>query len=351
MRRLTLLLLAAGLAACGSAQAENGSSSNAAAVELRLGYYPNLTHAPAIAGLAEGFFTEHLGRGVHLTTQVFNAGPAEVEAIAGGALDAAYIGPNPAINAFVKSRGAAVRIVSGAASGGAGLVVRQGSGISDAASLRGKRLASPQLGNTQDVALRSYLAAHGIHVTSQGSGDATITEADNATILQLFASGQIDGAWVPEPWLSRLVDDQHGTLLVDESSLWPGGRFPTTELLVTTEFLSAHPDAVAGLVAANVESVDWINANPEKAQQVVNAALKQLTHKSLGEAVISDAWKRLDFSYDPVAEALSAEAAGAHSVGLLGAVDLHGIVDLRLLNAQLRASGRETVSSGGDGPQ
>jgi len=349
MRRLALILLAGALAACGSAQAQDGSGGGK--VDLRLGYYPTITHAPAIAGLAQGFFARSLGGNVHLTTQVFNAGPAEVEAIFGGALDAGYIGPNPAINAFVKSRGAAVRIVSGAASGGAGLVVRQGSGISDAASLRGKRLASPQLGNTQDVALRSYLAAHGIHVTTQGSGDATITEADNATILQLFASGQIDGAWVPEPYLSRLVDDEHGTLLVDESSLWPGGRFPTTELLVATSFLTAHPDVVANLVAANLESIDWINANPAQAQQVVNAGLKQLTGKALSTAVVADAWKRLEFSDDPVAAALAREAGNAHGVGLLGAVDLHGIVDLRLLNQHLRAAGRPTVSSAGYGPQ
>jgi NitT/TauT family transport system substrate-binding protein len=349
MRRIvSALLVAAGLAACGSAQADQGSSGP---VQLRLGYYPNITHAAAIVGLQRGLFASSLGSGVAVTTQVFNAGPAEVEAIFGGALDAGYVGPNPAINAFVKSHGALVRIVAGAASGGAGLVVRRGSGITSAADLRGKKLAAPQLGNTQDVALRAYLAAQGIHTTAQGGGDASITDADNATIVQLFQSGQIDGAWVPEPYLSRLVDDAGGTLLVDESTLWPGGRFPTTELIVATSFLNAHPDVVGKLVSANLDSIDWINAHPAQAQQVVNDALARLTQKRLSDTVVADAWRRLTFAADPLAGALAAEAAHAHDAGLVAAANLHGIIDLRLLNQQLRARGRPTVSSGGYGPQ
>ena len=347
---LATLLLAGGLAACGgAAQADQGSAG--AVVQLRLGYYPNITHAAAIVGLHQGFLAQSLGSGVKLTTQVFNAGPAEVEAFFGGALDAGYVGPNPAINAFVKSHGALVRIVAGAASGGAGLVVRKDSGITKPADLRGKRLASPQLGNTQDVALRAYLAANGIHTTAQGGGDASITETDNATILQLFKSGQIDGAWVPEPWLSRLVDDAGGTLLVDESTLWPDGKFPTTELVVATSFLTRHPDVVANLVAANLTAIDWINANAAAAQQVVNDALAQLTGKALSSAVIADAWRRLDFTADPLAAALATAAAHAHAAGLLAAVDLHGIVDLRQLNQLLRSRGRDPASSAGYGPQ
>ena len=346
---LAALLLAGGLAGCGAAQAEQGAAGGP--VQLRLGYYPNITHAAAIAGLSQGFFTRSLGSGVHLTTQVFNAGPAEVEAIFGGALDAGYVGPNPAINAFVKSHGALVRIVSGAASGGAGLVVRKGSGITSAEQLRGRRLASPQLGNTQDVALRAFLAAHGMHTTAQGGGDVSITETDNATIVQLFHSGQIDGAWVPEPYLSRLVDDAGGTLLVDEATLWPGGHFPTTELIVATAFLRAHPDVVARLVSANLDSIAWLRANTAQAQQAVNAALLQLTGKKLSAAVLADAWRRLDFTADPLAAALATEAAHAHDAGLLGAVDLHGIVDVRLLNQELRTRGQATVASGGYGPQ
>jgi sulfonate transport system substrate-binding protein len=343
---LLALLLTGGLGACGSAQAEP-----AGGLELRLGYYPNITHAAAIVGLQQGILARSLGGRVTLTTQVFNAGPAEVEAIFGGALDAGYVGPNPAINAFVKSHGALVRIVAGAASGGAGLVVRRGSGITSATDLRGKRLASPQLGNTQDVALRAYLAAHGIHTTAQGGGDASVTEADNSTILQLFQSGRVDGAWVPEPYLSRLVDDEGGTLLVDEATLWPGGRFPTTELIVATAFLKSHPDVVGRLVSANLDSIQWIHAHPAQARQVVADALARLTQKRLSDRVMADAWRRLTFTADPLAGALATEAAHAHDAGLVGAVDLHGIVDLRLLDEQLRDRGSPVVDSGGYGPQ
>lgn len=347
-----LTLLAAAVAACGSADAQTGGQGSQAAaqqVALRLGYYPNITHAPAIVGLAEGFFTKALGSNVHLTTQVFNAGPAEVEAMAGGAIDAGYIGPNPAINAFVKSDGSLVRIVAGAASGGAGLVVQKG--ITSAAALRGKKLASPQLGNTQDVALRAYLAAHGIHTTTQGGGDASITETDNATILQLFKQGQIDGAWVPEPWVSRLVTEAGGTVLVDEASLWPNGKFPTTELIVTTAFLNAHPATVRHLIEGHVATVNWIKANPAQAQSVVNDALLKLTQKKLDTSELSSAWQKLDFTVDPLATALGKQADAAHAAGLVAAADLHGIMDLRVLNDVLRSQGQSTVSSGGYGPQ
>ena len=347
-------VLGGALAACGqTADGSGGGSGPAAAqsVDLRLGYYPNVTHAPAIVGVNKGFLANALGSNVKLTTQTFNAGPTEVEAIFAGALDAGYVGPNPAINAYVKSHGKEIRIVAGAASGGAGLVVRKDSGITSANQLRGKRLATPQLGNTQDVALRAFLAAHGIHTTPDGGGDVTITSAQNATIYQLLSSGEVDAAWVPEPWLSRLVDDAGGRLLVDEATLWPDGRFPTTELVVATSFLNAHPDVVARLISGHIAAVDWINAHPQDAQKVVNDGLLQLTQKKLSSTVLADAWQRLTFTVDPLATALAKAASDAHAVGLLGSVDLHGIVDLRPLNKALSARGRPAVSSGGYGPQ
>jgi NitT/TauT family transport system substrate-binding protein len=340
---------AALLAGCGSVAATAGGSTPTEAV--RLGYLPNLTHAPAIVGVDRNLFAGALGSGVRLQTQTFNAGPDAVSAIFGGAIDAAFIGPNPAVNAFVKSGGSLVRIVSGATYGGAGLVVRPGSGITSAASLRGRRLATPQLGNTQDVALRAYLAANGIHTTPQGGGDATITPTDNATIVQLFKQGQIDGAWVPEPYLSRLITEAGGRLLVDEATLWPDGAFPTTVLVVTTALLDAHPDVVRRLVQGNVAAIDWINANPDQAKRVVNDALRRLTTKALATATLDQAWTRLHFSADPLPTALVRAAASAHAVGLLAAVDLHGILQLRPLNDALRAAGHATVSSAGYGPQ
>jgi NitT/TauT family transport system substrate-binding protein len=337
------------LAACGQSAGATGAQSGP--VTLRLGYFPNLTHAIPMVGLAEGFYTNDLGRTVTLKTQTFNAGPAAVEAIFGGALDAAYVGPNPAINAYIKSKSALVHIVAGAASGGAGLVVRSAANITSPADLKGKKLATPQLGNTQDVALRNYLANNGIKTTPQGTGDVSITSTDNSTILQLLKQGQIDGAWLPEPYLSRAISEDGAKLFVDEATLWPGGQFPTTELIVTTAFLNAHPDTVRNLVRAHVDAAGFITGNPAKAQADVNDALFQLTQKKLADSIVASAWQRLNFTVDPLATALAKQAAAAHSAGLLATYDLHGIMDLTVLNSVLKAEGKPTVSSGGYGSQ
>ena len=316
---------------------------------LRLGYLPNITHAPALVGLSKGYFKSALASNVTLKTQTFNAGPAEVEAIFGGALDAAFIGPSPAINAYIKSKGAGIRIVSGAASGGASLVVRPGAGITSAAGLRGKTLATPQLGNTQDVALRAYLLDHGIHTDAQGGGDAKIVPTDNATTLQLFQQGKVDGAWVPEPWASRLVQEAGGKVLLDERSLWPGGQFTTTDLVVAKDFLDKHPATVKALITGETRAVTWINQDPVAAKAAVNDALLQLTQKALKQSVIDAAWKNLSFTDDPLASTLKKEAADAKRTGLLSDTNLGNIVDLTLLNQVLVADGKAKVSAGGLG--
>ena len=336
------------LAGCGGETA-SGATSTAPQLVLRLGFLPNLTHAPAIAGVDRGFLRTALGSGTRLTTQTFNAGPAAVEALFGGAIDAAYVGPNPAINGFIRSGGAALRIVSGATSGGAALVVQPKAGIRTAADLRGRRIATPQLGNTQDVALRSWLRDNGLATDPRGGGDVRIVATENATTLQLFEQGQLDGAWVPEPWASRLVDEGHGTVLVDEATRWSGGRFPTTELIVARSFLDRHPDAVRRLVAGNLAAVDWLNGHPAEARTVVNEGLRRLTQRGLSPQVLADAWSHLGFSADPLAALLQQEAHMAGAVGLLAATDLRGIEDLRPLNAVLSGLGRAPVSDAGLG--
>jgi NitT/TauT family transport system substrate-binding protein len=238
---LVLLLLTWLGASCGDNESaesarESGPSASAGdAVKggtLRLGYFPNVTHAPAILGVENGTFAKALGKDVGLETKTFNAGPAAVEALLAGALDASYIGPNPAINAFAKSKGEAIRIIAGATSGGAALVVKPS--ITKAADLKGKKVASPQLGNTQDVALRAWLGEQGLKTNPQGGGDVSILPQENSQTLDTFKAGDIDGAWVPEPWVSRLVQEGSGKVLVDEKELWPGGRFVTTHLIVRT---------------------------------------------------------------------------------------------------------------------
>jgi NitT/TauT family transport system substrate-binding protein len=322
--------------ACGSSGGDGGGS-NGAASTLRLGYFPNVTHAVPLVGVAKGFYAKQLG-GTKLETQTFNAGPAEVEALLAGNLDAGYLGPNPAVNAYAKTKGEAIRIIAGAASGGASLVVKPS--INTAADLRGKRIASPQLGNTQDVALRSWLKRNGLTPSSQGvDGDVQVEPTDNATTLTLFQQGKLDGAWVPEPWASRLVLDGGGKVLVDEKTLWPGGRFVTTHLIVRTEFLQKYPDTVKALLAGQVQAVDWIGRNEAEAKTTVNAELKRITTKALSTKVLDRAWGNFEVTDDPVAASLKKSADDAIAAGLLKQVDLKGIYDLTLLRHVLAGRG------------
>jgi NitT/TauT family transport system substrate-binding protein len=324
--------------------AGSGAASSVAAPQgtLKLGYFPNITHATAIVGVESGIFQKALGAGVTLTVSSFSAGPAASEALLNGAIDATFIGPNPAINAFAKSNGAAIRIVAGATSGGAYLVVKPE--ITSAAGLRGKKVASPQLGNTQDVALRTWLADSGLVTTREGGGDVSILPQDNAQTLDAFKGGQIDGAWVPEPWATRLVQEGGGKVLVDEKTLWPGGQYVTTHLIVRTDYLQAHPDIVRALLAGEIEATDLVNSNPAQAQALTNQGIKKITSKTIADKVISAAWPNLTFTVDPIAASLKGSADHATKVGLLDPVDLTGIYDLRLLNELLQAAGKPPVS-------
>ncbi len=330
LKRSTALLAVAALAtACGGSS--TASTAPSAATTLRLGYFANVTHAGPVYGVASGVYQAKLGA-TRLKTQTFNAGPAAVEALFAGAVDAAYLGPGPAVNAFLKSKGDVV-LVAGATSGGASLVVKQG--ITDATQLKGKRIADPQTGGTQDIALRSYLSGHGFKEDKQGAGDVTIVAQENAQTLDLFKAGSIDGAWVPEPWASRLVLEGGGSVLVDEKSLWPQGRFVTTNLLVRKAFLTQHPQTVKALLEAQVEADRQIKADPAKAQTVVNAALKDLTGKSLKPAVIARAFSQIEVTEDPLASTLKTAADHAFATGLVKAGDLKGIYDLTLLREVL----------------
>ncbi|MGH3939888.1 MAG: ABC transporter substrate-binding protein [Pseudonocardiaceae bacterium] len=341
----TVLLLAL-TAACGGA---GTAASEGPAPTLRLGYFANLTHAAAIAGVDRGFIGTALGA-TTLETQIFDAGPAAVEALFADALDAAYIGPNPAINAFGQSEGEAVRIISGATSGGAQLVVREG--LNTTADLRGKTLATPQLGNTQDVALRAWLTGQGLSSSVQGGGDVTVSPTKNADTLQLFQDGALDGAWVPEPWASRLVLEAGGKVLVDEKDLWPDGQFVTTHLIVRTEFLQRHPETVEALLRGHVDTVEWLTEHPDEAKTVVNDGLRTRTGKALGPEVLDRAWLNLAVTVDPIATSLQRSADDAVAAGTTAQeVDLQGIYELSVLNRILAERDLPPVSSGGLGKE
>ncbi|GAA1977720.1 ABC transporter substrate-binding protein [Catenulispora subtropica] len=326
-----------------SSETSSGTASTAAS-ELRLGYFANVTHTTAVVGVAHGDFAKALGS-TKLTTQIYNAGPAEMTALLGGQLDAAYVGPSSALAAFTQSHGEALRIVAGATTGGAELVVRPS--IGSAADLRGKVLATPQKGNTQDVALRSWLKQNGLTANADGTGDVSVDPQDNAATLDQFKAGHIDGAWLPEPWASRMVLEAGAKVLVDERDQWPGGRFAATNLVVSADFLAAHPDTVRALIAGQLAANQWITASPDEARQLVNDQLKKLTGKALSPAEIQRAFGEQAVTDDPLAASLHASADHAVAAGLLKKTDLHGIFDLTALNTELAAQGRPAVSDAG----
>jgi NitT/TauT family transport system substrate-binding protein len=316
-------------------------SGDATADTVRLGYFANVTHAPAIVGVEKGFFEEKLGD-TKLETTTFNAGPEAVEALFAGALDLTFIGPNPAINAFAQSDGEAIRIVSGSTSGGASLVVKPE--ISSPEDLEGKTIATPQLGNTQDVALRAWLKEQGFSTDTAGGGDVSIKPQANADTLSTFQSGEIDGAWVPEPWATRLIQEANGKVLVDEATLWPDGKFVTTHVIVRTEFLERYPGTVKAIIEGELAALDFIANNPTEAKTVTNAGIERITDMPLPQQVIDASWENLEFTPDPVAASLVKSAEDAVEAGLLDPVELDGIYDLTVLNELLRAAGKEEVA-------
>jgi len=351
MRRVVLAAGVAAIAAlaagCGSSASSGSgsstdSSNSSSHITLRLGFLANITHAPALVGLNKGFFTKNLGDGVTLKTSVFSSGTDETTALLAGQLDAAYVGPNPAINAWQKSSGKAIKIISGAASGGAALVVKPS--ISSASQLKGQKVATPSLGNTQDVALRYWLKQHGLTTTQTGGGDVSVTPIKpNSDAVLEFKSGQIAGGWEPAPYDAEMVADG-GKELVNEASLWPGGKFVTTELVVTQSFLKAHASVVSNLLKGQVESVKYINANTSAAETSANAELTTLLGKGLKSSALAASFKEITFTNDPIASSLATDAKHAVAVGLLQPVNLNGIYDLSPLNAVLKANGEPQVS-------
>jgi NitT/TauT family transport system substrate-binding protein len=350
----TLALAVTALTACGGGAATGGSSGAAGSSErvstLRVGFFPNMTHAPALVGLQEGLFKKALKPlNVTVTPTAFNAGPDAVTALFAGSLDIAYIGPNPTINAYAQSKGAAVKVIAGAASGGAALIVRPD--ITNAAALRGKTLATPQLGNTQDVALRYWLQQQGLSATTEGGGDVSIKPQANAEGLAAYSAGTIDGAWVPEPWVSEYVK-AGAKVLVNEKDLWPNGKFVTTNVIVRSEFLNQHPDVVKAFLEGHVAALDAIAKDPKAAKEAVTSSIQSLTGSSLDPAVLDSAWANVDFTADPLPATLVDSAKHAVSVGLLdqSEIDAAGglpgtLYDVTPINAALKAAGQPEVST------
>jgi len=330
------------LAACGS---QSSGSNGSSPVRVNLGYFPNLTHAVALVGVARGTFQQALGPNARLATKTFNAGPAEIEALFAGDIDIGFVGPGPAINGYIKSNGQALRIIAGASSGGVLFVVRPGANISSPQDLSGKKLADPQVGGTQDIALRTYLQQHGLKPADKG-GTVQIISTDNATILSLFKQGKIDGAWMPEPWATRMVVEGHGKVFLDERSLWPNGQFTTTNIVVRTAFMNQHPDLVSKFLQADVETVQYIENNTQSALSLVNSQLKQITGKGIADNELTLAFSHLTITYDPLSSTINTQAQRSYTLGYLGSSNpnLSGLYNLGPLNQVLTSKGLATVS-------
>lgn len=305
---------------------------------IRVGYFPNITHAQALVGMANGTFQKELGN-IEIKPYIFNAGPSVIEAMMSGQLDLAYIGPNPAINGYIKTNGTLLKIIAGAASGGAGLVVRSDLNIKKYEQLKGLKLATPQLGNTQDVSLRYFLKKNGLRPLEQG-GTVEVIPIANPDQLLLFMKKEIAGAWTVEPWVSRLIMEAHGALLVDERDTWPNGKFVTANIIVTQKFLKERPAIVKKWLKAHVDLTRRLNNNLNEAQKLVNAEIEKLTGKPLPDEILTQAFQRFELTYDPLAATMFESADHAYELGFLGKSkpDLKNIYDLKLLNQVLTAA-------------
>jgi NitT/TauT family transport system substrate-binding protein len=310
---------------------------------LRLGYFTNINHAQAVIGVGNDDYQDALGS-IRLERQIFTAGPAAVEGLAANRIDCSYVGPNPAINGYLSSDGSLLRVVSGVSSGGAVFVVRNGAGIDSPDDLSGKTLASPQLGNTQDVALRNYLKEHGYDVQLIG-GDPAIQPAKPADILTLMVKGDLDGAWVPEPWGARLVREGGASLFLDERDLWEGGQFSTALLVGRTDYIENNPQTIEMLVEAHVSETQWINSHKEEAVSQFNEHVAEILGTGFNESDLRTALTRMEFTYDPHEETVERMAQDAYSLELLGEEepDLQGLFDLDILNNVLQQRGLEPI--------
>ncbi|MDC8453317.1 MAG: ABC transporter substrate-binding protein [Candidatus Nitrosotalea sp.] len=311
---------------------------------LRIGYFPNINHAQAVIGIGNGDFQNTLGN-VKLDSQVFNAGPAAIEALFANRIDVAYVGPNPAINGYLKSDGQGLKIIAGVSSGGAIFVIRNDSGITTIHDFAGKKFASPQLGNTQDVALRSYLLKNG-YKTSENGGNVTILPAITSDIVTMMSKKDIDGAWVPEPWGTILVKQSDGKIFLDERDIWPNGKFATALIVARSDYLQSHPDVIQKLLKAHVKETVWINNNKDESIKDFNTQLQKLTGKTIPNDVISEAFSRMDITYDPVKSSVSKSAEDAFNLGFLGnkKPDLSNIFDLSILNKVLQEQNLPMIS-------
>ncbi|AIF83110.1 ABC transporter, substrate-binding protein, aliphatic sulfonates family [Candidatus Nitrososphaera evergladensis SR1] len=308
---------------------------------LRLGYFPNVNHAQAVIGVGNGDYQKALGN-IQLETQVFTSGPSAIDGFFGNRIDCSYVGPNPAVNGYLRSEGS-LKVVSGVSSGGTVFVVRNDAGIDSPADFAGKKLASPQVGNTQDVALRNYLKEHGYEVKREG-GNPEIRQVKPADMLTLMAKKELDGAWVAEPWGARLVREAGARVFVNEQDLWQDGKFATSLLVCKADYIKSNPETVKRLIEAHVSETQWINSHKEEAIKSFNTAVSKILGSGFNEDDLRTSLTRMEFTYDPLEETVQKAADDAYALGLLDKKPgLSGMFDLQILNGVLQERGLATI--------
>jgi len=319
------------------------SSSHTPSAILRIGYFPILNHAQAVIGLAKGDFQKAVGKEITIKPEVFGSGSSLIEALFANQIDLAYVGSNPTINGYVVSDGKALKIISGASSGGTVFVVRNDSGIKSIKDFENKRFATPQVGNTQDVALRKYLLQNGYKTKDEG-GNVEVISAQISDIFTLMLTKQIDGAWVPEPWGTKLVKEANARIFLDERVLWPQGKYITANIIARTDYLRDNPETVKRFLGAHIDETNWINSHKSEAMDIFNSQLRALTGHIINPDELKQAWSRIEFTYDPLKPTLLKSANDSLKIGFLRTPpNLTGIYDLTLLNTVLEQKHHQPI--------
>ena len=294
--------------------------------KIRIAYFPNIGHAIPIVGMEKGFFQTKIGDETPIETRVFDSGPQAIESLFANSIDLAYVGPGPAINGFLNSENYNVKILAGAASGGASFIVHPESEINSISDFTGKKIAAPQIGNTQDVSLRHHLSENGLRPAEKG-GSVVIYNISNPDIYTLFVKGDIDGAWIPEPWATILVNELNGTRLFYEEELWPNQKFASVLLIANTDFVEKNPVLISQLLSSHNETADWINQNPVETRIIFNNFLNSHLGQPLSDDVVDIALSNLIITADPLPDSVESFAEKANALGYLGrnGYDLSGI--------------------------
>ena len=295
----------------------NITSTDNSGNEIRVAFFPSISHAVPIVGIENNIFQENLTEQKIIEVKIFDSGPQVIESLFAKSIDLAYVGPGPIINGFLKSNGQDLKILAGAANGGASFIIQKDSGLDSIENFQGKRIASPQISNTQDVSLRHYLSTHGLEPVEKG-GTVFVINISNPDIYTLFAKGDIDGAWVPEPWATILVEELGGVRLFNESQFWPEKQFSSVLLIGRTNFIEQNPETVEKWILSNQKTAEWINSNPDKTKMIYNEFMQDYMGKTFSKKIVDESFSNLEITSDPIKNSVLTFAERADSLGYLG---------------------------------